>query len=69
VVPSLITGEDIEAIAKSLAGAEKFVIQQFAAEHCWDEALREVKPYPKEKLEEFMGLIKPFVSDVIIRGA
>jgi pyruvate formate lyase activating enzyme len=69
VVPTLLDTKDIEDIARSVAGAGKFVLQQFTAEHTWDESLREVIPYPREKLEEMVEACKPFVPNTVIRGA
>jgi len=69
VVPSFLGSEDISDIAKYIAGANKFVLQQFAPDHCWDESLRSVKPYPREKLEEFVSAARPFIENTLIRGA
>jgi pyruvate formate lyase activating enzyme len=69
VVPTLLETGDIEDIAKYIAGAEKFVFQQFAAEHAWDEALRTIKPYFREKLDEMAAVAKPYVANTVIRGA
>jgi len=68
VVPSLLESKDIEDIARYVAGAEKFVLQQFVAEHTWDETLRTIKPYFREKLEEMVAVAKPYVANTIIRG-
>jgi pyruvate formate lyase activating enzyme len=69
VVPTLLETGDIEDIAKYIAGAEKFVFQQFAAEHAWDEALRTIKPYFREKLDEMAAVAKLYVANTVIRGA
>jgi pyruvate formate lyase activating enzyme len=69
VVPTLLETADVDDIAKYIAGAEKFVFQQFAAEHTWDENLRSVKPYPREKLEEMVRISKSYVANTLIRGA
>ena len=69
VVPTLLDTRDIEDIAKYICGAKKFVLQQFVAEHTWDEKLREVKPYSREKLEEMVSASGPYVSNTLIRGA
>ncbi|MDI6732082.1 MAG: anaerobic ribonucleoside-triphosphate reductase activating protein [Candidatus Margulisbacteria bacterium] len=69
IVPTLLETADIEAIAKYIAGAEKFVLQQFVPENTWDNSLRKVKPYPREKLEEMVAAAKPHVTNTIIRGA
>jgi pyruvate formate lyase activating enzyme len=69
VVPTLLDTKDIEDIAKYILGAQKFVLQQFAAEHTWDESLRSIKPYSREKLEEMLEVSKKFVPATLIRGA
>ena len=69
VVPSLLDTGDIKHIAEFIAGAKKFVLQQFVAEHCWDKSLRSVKPYPRKKLEEMIEVSKAFVANTSIRGA
>ena len=69
VVPGLLDDRDIEDIAKFISGAEKYVFQQFAPQHTWDESLRSVKPYPREKLEQMVKISKPYVENTLIRGA
>ena len=69
VVPGLLESKDIEDIAKYISGAEKFVFQQFVADHTWNEDLRAVKPYPREKLEEMVKVAKAYVANTFIRGA
>jgi len=69
VVPTLLDNKDMEDIAIELEGAKKIVLQQFVAENCWDEGLRKLKPYEKEKLEEMVKIMKPYVSNTLIRGA
>ena len=68
VVPGLLDERDIEDIARFIAGAEKYVFQQFAAEHTWDGSLRSVKPYPKEKLEQMVKVSKSYIENTSIRG-
>ena len=69
VVPTLLSPEDVSDIAKDLKGAKKFVLQQFVSAHCWDESLRKVKPYAKEELEAMAKACKPYVENVLVRGA
>ena len=69
VVPELLDNKDVKDIAEYIAGAEKYVFQQFVAEHTWDENLRSVKPYLREKLEEMVRISKPYVTNTLIRGA
>lgn len=68
VVPAMLGIKDIEGIARAIKGARKFVLQQFVAENAWDEALREIKPYPREKLDEMAEASKKFVTNTILRG-
>lgn len=69
VAPTLLDTPDIEDIAKDIAGAEKLVLQQFVADHTWDESLRSLKPYPREKLDEMAAAARPHVANTLIRGA
>ncbi|OGC23682.1 anaerobic ribonucleoside-triphosphate reductase activating protein [candidate division WOR-1 bacterium RIFOXYB2_FULL_42_35] len=69
VVPTLLDNNDIEVMAKAIAGADKFVLQQFVAENCWAESLRSIKPYEKEQLDEMVKVCQPHVANTIIRGA
>jgi len=69
VVASLLDTGDIEDIARHIAGAEKFVLQQFVPEHTWAESLRSVKAYERSKLEEMAQVAKPYVTKTLIRGA
>lgn len=68
VVPTLLDSDDIKDIASFIKGADRFILQQFASEHAWDEKLRKVSPYPKEKLEEMAKAAKQYVKEVAIRG-
>jgi len=69
VVPTLLDNKDMEDMAIELKGAKKFVLQQFAAENCWDKDLQKIKPYSKEKLDEIVKIMKPYIANIIIRGA
>ncbi len=69
VVPTLLDNKDMEDIAIELEGAKKFVLQQFVAENCWDEGMRKLKPYDREKLDEMVKIMQPYISKILIRGA
>ena len=51
VVPGLLDEDDVGAIARWLAGAERYVLQQFRALHTLDPALERVTPYPMTRLQ------------------
>lgn len=68
VVPGLLGAKEMEDLARQIAGAKKFVLQQFVARNCWDESLRDKNPYDRKKLEELRDIIGPFVGEALIRG-
>jgi pyruvate formate lyase activating enzyme len=68
VVPKLLDIDDIRDIAKGISGAKKFALQQFVPAHTWDEDLREVKPYLKEKIDEMVEVSKEFIPNTVTRG-
>ena len=68
VVPTLHDETDILEMAKSIAGAKKFVLQQFVPDHTLDEKLRIIAPYPKEKILSLVETAKKHVPPTIARG-
>jgi pyruvate formate lyase activating enzyme len=69
VVPGMLDTEDIKKIVAAIAGAKKFVLQQFSPENCWDESLRSVIPYDTEKLAEMRLAAGQYVPNTVLRGA
>ncbi len=68
VVPTLLSFEDVAEVASSIAGAEKFVLQQFKAENCWEPQMLKIKPYSKEELEIMAKAAQAYVPNTILRG-
>ncbi len=68
VVPTLHDDKDIEEMAKAIAGAKKFVLQQFVPDHTLDERLRIISPYPKEKILAMVEIAKKNVPQTVARG-
>ena len=68
IVPSLLNENDIKDLSISIAGAKKYVLQQFIPDRVRDIALREVKPYSKEELEKMLNLAKKNVDNVHLRS-
>jgi pyruvate formate lyase activating enzyme len=66
-VPSLLDKEDVERIGVWLKGAKKFYIQQFRNKICLDRSFEKIKPFAKEKLDEFRGILKGYIDNVEIR--
>ncbi len=68
VVPGMLDADDVEAIARWLTGAPRYVLQQYRATHTLDPALASRAPYPATILEEMAERARPYVDDVTIRG-
>ena len=50
VCPTQLDGDDIEAIARSIQGAGRYIIQSFKPNHCLDTKMLNIEPYPVETL-------------------
>lgn len=68
VVPTIHTKEDIVDIAKGLAKADKYVLQQFNPENTWDVELRKVAPYTNEEIMEMASMAEEYVREIAVRG-
>lgn len=68
VVPTLLNRQDVADIAKYLAGAKRFVLQQFVPENTWDDSLRTLRPLDKEELQQMVKLAKKYIPATIVRG-
>jgi pyruvate formate lyase activating enzyme len=69
VVPGLLGEEDVAAIAHWIAGAERYVLQQFRPLGTLDPALETVPPYPVGRLQAMAERARRWVARVAIRGA
>jgi pyruvate formate lyase activating enzyme len=69
VVPRLLDEEDVAAIARWVAGAEVYVLQQFRPSGTLDPALEAVPPYPVDRLQAMAERARRWVPQVVIRGA
>jgi len=68
VVPSIHTEQDIEEICKSIKGCQKYVIQNFRpAENTINPKFQSIKPFSRDKLDNFMEIAKKYVSNVALR--
>ncbi len=67
VVDELHTAKDIEAIGQWISGASRYCLQPFTD--------RETVPFEgfhapaPERLEEYLGIIRPYVAQAAVRGA
>ena len=68
-VPGLVEEEDIESIGRLIAGAEHYYLQQFkVVESVLDPSYAALSPYPKDRLEKFLGIARAHVKWAAIRG-
>ena len=68
VCPALLKGEDVLDIARAIAGAKKFVLQQFVPKDTLDPNLTKVTPYSKDEFVKMAAACREFVKNTIIRG-
>ncbi|HDQ70796.1 MAG TPA: anaerobic ribonucleoside-triphosphate reductase activating protein [Chloroflexi bacterium] len=68
VVPGLLDTDDVEVIARWIAGADLYVLQQFRAQHTLDPTLAEVSPYPVARLQAMAERASQYVPRVQVRG-
>ena len=68
VVPGLLDEGDVEEIARWVAGAERYVLQQFRPLRTLDPALEMVTPYPLERLQVMAECAGRWVAHVAVRG-
>lgn len=68
VVPGWLAEEDIEEIARWIAGAQRYVLQAFRPIGTLDPALSQAKPYPIERLQGMADLAARWVRQVEVRG-
>ncbi len=68
-VPTLLSKEDIVAIAHWLQGADRYFLQQFRKmSPVLTKSLNQAVPYPKEYFQETLAAIKPLFKECAIRG-
>jgi len=68
VVPGIVAPEDIEEMAKIIAGARKCVLQQFRPQGTLDPRFEEVAPYPAQTLQEMARTAGRWVEQTAVRG-
>jgi pyruvate formate lyase activating enzyme len=68
VVPGIVAPEDVEEIAKLIAGAGKYILQQFRPQGTLDPCFREIAPYPAQTLLEMAQAAGRWIDEVEVRG-
>ncbi|MEO0281233.1 MAG: anaerobic ribonucleoside-triphosphate reductase activating protein [candidate division WOR-3 bacterium] len=68
MVPQLVTLEDIREIGVLIAGAKKYIIQQFRNIKTLNDDFKMIKPYKPEELKKARDIMTQFVNNVSIIG-
>ncbi len=68
VCPAFVGSDELQSIAKTVSGAEKYILQQFKPGNCLDPAMDQVEPYPREKLRQFAAELSQYVGLCVVRG-
>ncbi|MEA3489827.1 MAG: anaerobic ribonucleoside-triphosphate reductase activating protein [Candidatus Omnitrophota bacterium] len=67
-VPGIIDEEDFKAVGEAIKGAKKCCLQQFRPHVTYNEDFQKVRPYNKEDIRGFQGILENYVESVEIRG-
>jgi len=68
VVPTLLDVNDIEVIARWIAGPSLYFLQQFQPDRCLDPRLERVEPYSVIEMEKMAAAARPYLGNVQLRG-
>ncbi|MCF6149685.1 MAG: anaerobic ribonucleoside-triphosphate reductase activating protein [Candidatus Kuenenia sp.] len=68
VCPSQLDQYDIEDIAISIRGAERYILQSFRPNHCLNTEMLKERPYSHEVLREFAMVAGRYVEYCCVRG-
>ncbi len=68
LVPGLLGEQDVEAIGRWIAGAKRYVLQQFRPGPTLSPELAQAVPYPMEYLQSLAGRMEMYFKEVIVRG-
>lgn len=68
LVPGIIAPDELIEIAKKIAPARKYVIQQFVPQNARLARFRAQKPYTKDEVEKVIPSLKKYINEVTLRG-
>jgi hypothetical protein len=68
VCPEFVRLEDLPAMASSIAGARRYILQQFVPETSLSPKLHSCAPYPKDQLIAAAGELDGVVERCWLRG-
>ena len=67
VVPGVVDGNDLEEIAKTLAGSKRYVLQGFKPGATLSPECKDVEPYSVAEMRQFVDRVSPYIADVVLR--
>ncbi|MGR3295417.1 MAG: anaerobic ribonucleoside-triphosphate reductase activating protein [Candidatus Bathyanammoxibius sp.] len=68
VCPSYLGEDEVKGIARTLQGAQKYVLQSFRPTVCLDPDMTKETPYPIETLKQFRDVAGAHVEGTRVRG-
>ncbi|MCU0641002.1 MAG: anaerobic ribonucleoside-triphosphate reductase activating protein [Candidatus Margulisbacteria bacterium] len=68
VIPNLLGLPEIAEIARTIAGAKKYALQQFVPAHSLIKEMQKLDPHPAETLQEMAKIARQSVPNTIVRG-
>ena len=68
VVPGIVAPGDVEEMAELIAGAGKYILQQFRPQGTLEPRFREIAPYPAQTLLEMAQAAESWIGEVEVRG-
>ncbi|MGR3311250.1 MAG: anaerobic ribonucleoside-triphosphate reductase activating protein [Candidatus Brocadiales bacterium] len=68
VCPTFLNESDIVEIARTIKGAQRYILQGFRPNNCLDKGMLDIVPYPVETLRQFAESAKEYVKNCFVRG-
>jgi len=67
VVPGFVDGNDLEEIAKTLAGSKRYVLQSFRRGHTLSDECADLEPYSDIEMNGFRDRVAPYFGEALLR--
>lgn len=68
LVPGIVGPDELVTIARKIAPASRYILQQFIPKNARLARFRAKKPYTKNEVENFLPAIRNHIKEVILRG-
>ncbi len=68
LVPTIIGRNDVDNIARRIAGARRYFLQPFEPSHARSPLLRKIHPYAPTEMNEMLDSARKYVPDASLRG-